>query len=99
MSDTDSYDVVRQMGLTHEEFLRSLPAATRGMDCRAKGDCILISNPRQAIRIELGPVRLRSLGSLALPQTRVRVRFEGFSQKEREEFLRRFDLAFQRGGG
>lgn len=41
-----------------------------------------------------------TLGSLlALPRARVTVRFDGVPPAAREDFMCRFDLAFQRGGG
>lgn len=99
MGDQDPDAIVRQMGLSHEEFLRSLPAAVVGMDCRAEGTRIRISDGERRIEIQLGPEQQRRLGSLSLPQTRVSLILEGYSVEERETFLKRFDLAFQRGGG
>lgn len=87
------------MGLSHAEFLRSLPAAIGDMDCRVEGPNIQISESERRVEIQLGPERHRRLGSLVLHQTRVSLRFEGFSEEERARFLRRFDLAYQRGGG
>jgi hypothetical protein len=87
------------MGLTHVEFMRSLPAAVEGMDCRVDGPRIEIADAGRRIEILLGPEQERRLGSLALPQTQVNLSFEGFSEEQRKDFLRRFDLAFQRGGG
>lgn len=41
-----------------------------------------------------------TLGTLlALPRARVTILFAGVPQADRAEFLARFDLAFQRGGG
>jgi hypothetical protein len=91
--------VERLMGLSHQEFLRSLPAAAAGMECRVEGADILLSAPEGRVRIELGPERQMRLGSLLLPQTPVRLSFDGFTGESREAFLRRFDVAFQRGGG
>lgn len=99
MGDKESYSVVRPMGLTHEEFLRTLPAAASGMDSRLDATGILLESSTRRVRIRLGPVLERRLGSLVLPRTEVSLSFEGFSVSEREDFLRRFDLAFQRGGG
>jgi hypothetical protein len=99
MGDTEPFGIVRPMGLTHVEFMRSLPAAVEGMDCRVDGRHIVISDSTRRIMIRLGPEQVRRLGSLALPQTQVNLSFEGFSEEQRKDFLRRFDLAFQRGGG
>jgi hypothetical protein len=87
------------MALTHAEFLRSLPAAAAGMECRIEGARILLQDPPRRVEIRLGPEGSLALGSLRLPQTEVELRLEGFSPQAREAFLRRFALAFQRGGG
>ena len=99
MGDAEPQDITRLMGLSHKEFLRSLPAAVRGMTCHAEGAHIRIWDAQKTINIHLGPEQERRLGSLVLPQTRVTVRFEGCSAEQREAFLKRFELAFQRGGG
>lgn len=99
MGYTEPFGIVRPMGLTHVEFMRSLPAAVEGMDCRVEGPHIEITDAVRRIEIRLGPEQMRYLGSLVLPQTQVNLSFEGFSEEQRKDFLRRFDLAFQRGGG
>ena len=38
-------------------------------------------------------------GLLELPRARVTIRFDGGSTQARASFLRRFEIAFQRGGG
>jgi hypothetical protein len=87
------------MALTHGEFLRSLPHAAGGMAIKADGARIRLSDPPRRVLIELGPEQRLTLGALTLPQTDVRLFFQGFSEAERLEFLRRFDLAYRRGGG
>jgi len=90
---------VRRMALTHAEFLRTLPRAAPGMDCRIQGTEIELAAPPRRVRITLGPEHTRTLGALALPETEIHLRWEGFSPAERAAFLARFDLAFRRGGG
>lgn len=99
MTEPEPYEVSRTMGLTHREFLRSLPAAVAGMAYRVQGSRIFLSDTGRRVQILLGREQERRLGSLQLPQTRVSLSLEGFSEEERKTFLRRFDLAFQRGGG
>jgi hypothetical protein len=93
------YRLERCMGLTHAEFLRTLPTAAPGMSIQADKGCIRLSDPPRLVLVELGPETRRTLGSLVLPETSVRLSFEGFSAEQREVFLRRFDLAYRRGGG
>ena len=87
------------MGLSHGEFLRSLPAAVVGMEFRVQGPRIQVLDAERRVEIDLGPEQQRRLGALVLPQTPVRLSFHGFSVEKRGEFCKRFDLAFQRGGG
>jgi len=53
----------------------------------------------QLLEIVLGAERQRSLGALKLPVTDVQLVFSGFSETEFQVFLKRFDMAYQRGGG
>lgn len=97
--DNAPYVIVSQMGLTHAEFLRSLPTAAGGMDLRVEAPRILIEDETRRVEIRLGPEQQRHLGALVLPVTEVRLMFHGFSPDERKRFLKRFELTFQRGGG
>jgi len=97
--DEDRDTRVRRMALTRAEFLRTLPRASPAMDCRVEDSRIELSDATRRVLITLGPERTRVLGSLVLPETEVRLRFEGFCERDREAFLERFDLAFRRGGG
>ena len=99
MPDAEWPTRVRRMALTHAEFLRSLPRAAPGMERRINGNVVELSAPPRRVVISLGPEQSRRLGALALPETEVRLRLEGFSVQERQAFLERFDLAFRRGGG
>lgn len=99
MAELPPETLTRRMSLTHEEFLRSLARAAPGMICRVDGAEIELSSPQRRVVISLGPEQIRRLGALALPETEVRLRLEGFSGQERQAFLGRFDLSFRRGGG
>jgi hypothetical protein len=91
----------REMGISHSEFHRLLPAAAPGFQISGNGVEIRVANPQtgQLMEIVLGPERQRRLGMLALPVTDVRLRLSGFEQDQLQAFLKRFDLAYQRGGG
>lgn len=99
MEDAEPYEIVRLMGLSHREFMRSLPAAVVGMEYRVQGLRVLLVDRERRVQIDLGPEQQRRLGALLLPQTRVRLSFYGFSVQKRDQFCKRFDRAFQRGGG
>ena len=91
----------REMGISHSEFHRLLPAAVPGF--QISGDGVEVRAERtaggQLLEISLGVERQRRLGMLALPVTDVRLRFSGFEAQELQRFIKRFDLAYQRGGG
>ena len=101
MTDTTGSEtaLVRQMALTHKEFLRTLPAASAGWEHDTAGSRMLLSRNGLRVEIRLGAQRERRIGSLCLPQTEVELRFVGLDEDARRAFLRRFDLAYQRGGG
>lgn len=90
---------MRRMALTHVEFMRSLPAAVEGWTRGVEGPRILLTRDSHRVEINLGQEGERRIGSLRLPQIDVELRFFGFDDDARRAFLKRFDLAYQRGGG
>ena len=99
MANCEPQTLVRRMTITRVEFLRCLPRAAPGMKQHIEGARIRLEDSARRVGIDLGHQGEHSIGSLVLPQTEVRLQFEGFSGSEREAFLKRFDLAYQRGGG
>ena len=91
--------VRRRMGLDRAEFLRSLPPALAGLAWRWEDHHIHIEDLHRQVEIHLGPEQTRRLGALRLPEMEVILVFDGYSEDEQADFLRRFDRAFQRGGG
>ncbi|MCB1521219.1 MAG: hypothetical protein KDJ37_11685 [Hyphomicrobiaceae bacterium] len=93
-------ELVKTMTLTRDEFAKSLAAfAGRPVDI-VDGEAELPAGDagRVAVRfVALPPRRLGGL--LLLPQARVTVVLDGLTEPEAAAFLKRFDLAFQRGGG
>jgi len=89
----------REMGITPDEFLRTLPDALGHGEYSIQGSEILIRDPAGQVRIILHPTRQRRLGMLALPLTPVEFSFGGLEKTDRERFMFRFERYFQRGGG
>lgn len=89
----------REMGLTHKEFMRTLPAAVAPLQYRLQQDAVTISHPAGSIEIRLQPALERRLGAFRLPVIPMQFHFRGLDEHQRREFLDRFDLHFQRGGG
>lgn len=88
-----------EMSIDRADFLRLLPAALGGIPFSLHDDEIEAHSGARRIRIRLSRAGTRSMGSLQLPRLQVTLDLAGFPERERSEFLRRFDLAFQRGGG
>ena len=89
----------REMGLTHEEFFRELPAALGRRRFVAEAGRVSVDLEGGSLMITLGSEQTRSIAALRLPYTVVGFAFEGVEEVERETFMQRFDLCFRRGGG
>jgi hypothetical protein len=87
------------MGVSHREFWQSLPAAVAGRDYVVDGDRVTIGVGGGTVVLTLGPERTRRIAALSLPATVIELRFDGVGEDDRTQFLRRFDIGFQRGGG
>lgn len=90
----------REYGCTEREWLGWMPGATGGCECLDDGP--------QALRVRLGDgcLRLRwqvlpprVIALVRLPRLAVAFAFEDVPLERRREFLRRFDMHLQRGGG
>ena len=89
----------REMGLTHVEFFREVPAALRHREYLRQDRQVRVVLGRGSLVITLGSEQTRRIAALRLPYTVVEFAFEGVEQIEREDFMQRFDLCFRRGGG
>jgi hypothetical protein len=95
----DRVVVEQEMALTHADFFRSFPNALNGESYAVEGGTVRVSGPDGSWTIELGPEGKRRIALLAVPATKVRLVFEGYSEAARKSALERFERAFQRGGG
>jgi hypothetical protein len=91
--------IVREMAVSHAEFLRTLPAAFPADACRVSGSEITCEEEGRRLVIRLGPEREQRFGSLTLPMTTVEMEFTGCSEEQAKRILVRFDACFRRGGG
>ncbi len=106
MSKTEgSPDYSAQMGFTHLELVRSLASAVapyRVSTDQAVGQGergFRITRGDKTARLTIGEEKIRRIASLELPVVDVKIRFERFSQAERNEFLDKFKKYLHRGGG
>ena len=91
--------VVKDMGITHADFFRSIQPLLAGVDHTLRDDGLTLRLDNGIVEIRLGPEGRRSLGNFHLPRTRVELRFEGCAPEVIEAFIARFDTRFRRGGG
>ncbi len=89
----------REMGYTREEFFRLLPSALNGRSFEEDESGVTVDAAPGSVRIDVGEQQARSIASITLPYVPVDFAFENFSVEERVEFMRYFDLRYQRGGG
>jgi hypothetical protein len=98
MSDRNVPDVIEKtMSASPAEFHRSIAVLDASLT-PALTHTFAFNNGTITVTYKALPgVTLGTL--LALPRARVTVRFAGVPPAARAEFMCRFDLAFQRGGG
>jgi hypothetical protein len=96
MADTH---VRREMSITHDDFLRTLPEAMGDIPHTVSGTRITSEEDGKRLEINLSQEDERDVGSLELPVTFVDMNFSGFSEQQINEFFKRFDRYYQRGGG
>ena len=89
----------REMGFTLEELMHPLPAAVAPHPFRLEGRCIYIEHPAGEVRITLQQSTERRIASMVIPCTVVEFGFYGLDAEQRRQFMQRFDLYTQRGGG
>jgi hypothetical protein len=89
----------REMGVTHADFLRTLPKALDGIPFYITGATITVQDGPRRLTIRLGPEQERRIARLRLPATLVHFEFLDYHQVEIAAFMRRFERCFQRGGG
>ncbi len=89
----------KDMGVTHAECRRVLPLVVPDARLTWQGTRGRAEWPDRSLEIELGPERVRRIASLCLPRVEVTLRFHGFSDRQRQDLLARFNRRFQRAGG
>ncbi len=87
------------MGIDHAELFRRLPAAVGFRDYRVVEKRIILEESHRSIHILYSDEKIRRLGAMRVPITRLEFRFAGYGEDEIEAFMSRFDLYFRRGGG
>ncbi|MCP4276018.1 MAG: hypothetical protein GY779_06660 [Gammaproteobacteria bacterium] len=88
-----------EMGLTREEFFRSLPAAVAPGKFLIEGETVNVQHMNGDASIALTQKKPRKIGMLSLPVMMVAFSFPEWSDVDRNQFMCRFERYYQRGGG
>lgn len=100
IDDATQISFRREMGLSHGEFFRTLPAALGDQPFSVLGTTVIVQGEEQRhITIKLAPEEVRHIALLKLPVTWVTFEFAGYTQDEIGSFMHQFERRFQRGGG
>ena len=89
----------RQMTITLAEFFRIFPAAIQGRNFKLDDRKVSIAEGNREIIVKLSEEKQRKLAALLLPVLDVEFTFSGYSKVEVKDFMKHFDLHFQRAGG
>lgn len=89
----------RDYACTEAEWLGWLPVATQGQPCVLVPGSAQVQLGAHGLALRWHPLPPRRIALLTLPRLLVRFDFGATPVAERVAFLRRFDLATQRGGG
>ena len=105
--------VSREMGITHQELFRLLPAAVEHRQYTVAGDRITIAAEDACmgthalvcmhwyacIEICYSAEGERQIASMRFPVTSLQFGFRGWDEQQVGSFMRRFDRVFHKGGG
>lgn len=89
----------REMGFTREEFFRLLPNALNDLPRQLDDAGVSVEMNAGSVRIDVGEQQFRHIASISMPYVKVDFEFSNVTEADRIEFLRYFDLRYQRGGG
>jgi hypothetical protein len=91
--------IVKDMGIAHADFFRSIRPLLEGTAHDVRDDGVSLSLGAGSVEIRLGPEGKRSLGNFHLPRTEVELLFRGCAPETVAAFIADFDTRFRRGGG
>ncbi|MGB1109159.1 MAG: hypothetical protein ACPG4N_02320 [Gammaproteobacteria bacterium] len=89
----------RLMGCSRSEFHHSVKALLPESGWTRNGESYRWEIGNGSVELEAGEQTVQRIASLELPRLNVVLRFRGVNEEAKAAFLRRFEIAFQRGGG
>jgi hypothetical protein len=90
--------IALEMTITKADFLRLLPGVA-GQPFLPAGDRLSQGDAQRGIALRISELPPMRLGTMALERLRLDIEFSGYTALEQKEFLSRFRLQYQRGGG
>ena len=87
------------MGTTETEWLMRLPLAIGQQPWHREGAGLVVAFGAGQLQITWEVLPPRVIALMRTPRLWVRFAFEGVETEARQQFMRRFDLTMQRGGG
>ena len=88
-----------EMTTTRADFRRLLPAAVNHAPFVEEDEAFVHRDGERGWRIGLASLPKLEIGLIRLERHRVDFDFDGYSLKEIDEFMARFEMYFRRGGG
>ena len=89
----------REMGCTEADWLRWLPNAIGTLHWKLQGQTAGVRVGDGALGLKWQVLEPRTIALAQIPRLLVQFRFAGVDEPLRYQFMKRFDLYMQRGGG
>ncbi len=100
MSGSRSRQYHAEMGYSRHELLREIQSAVAPYPVVMVDDGVAgMHLDGRSATLRIANDRSRTLGSLILPVIDVTIQFENFTEQQYTEFVERFRIRLQRGGG
>ena len=99
---TDHHIDRLEMGITRADFLRIFPTLVVPSSIAIEDATIsgaLVNGVGARVSVTLSEPKVRTIASLVLSSLDLRLNFFGCTRMEAQEFMRRFDQSFHKGGG
>ena len=95
----DDIIIVKEMGLSHQEFFKTIASALGSDQFERVGASVLLTTGRLILKIELSEESERRIALMVIPRTVVTLTFINYTQAQVDAAIKRFDMVFKRGGG
>lgn len=100
MTAEPDFSVPLEMTIDHKDFFRLFARMFPEGSYTVVGSRITVPDGDQRIEVSLAQERIRAIGpTMKFTVTDVKIAFFGFGLKEKDAFMERFRLNYQRGGG